>query len=755
MRIALVKLTYRDQSGVVKTFGCCDNPNYAGDSSGLDNGQWHDLLTQNETSWSEQTRHIFQGSQNSMDIGPISFDNSEGYFDKFVDLNLIGEVVEVRHVYDYNTNWGLADKFIKAKVVGKKYIGRSSFVLELESYLNNLKGPIPVDSWDKGETPNKLLEGKSKSICLGVVFQISPQKFDANELIFYCAENSQTNKVCEGGNPTDSAVPFENGFQLLRSPLLEITADISGPISEEIERVDLIESIGSFQTWSLGEPDGFTVSTVAGKSSVTEDPLGAAIAVTGQGDTDTGDRPPEAATSPYPGTKWEAVGAATLNAALQASDGSYAHMNAYLSKQSSPLTITPDISIPSTALIKGIEVKFTAKRNSSRGVFYRVTIYKSSGAIGIGQGVAIPDTLGVVTIGGNGETFGTTWNQQDINDGNLKIAFTVFDITGYPDTINVEVHAFDFKVYYSSKVNPAILYVNDPVLTLGEKTKIEVEHEDNGESISLSVGTAESVGEEISFSNSSLSEETKILSDNGVTEFSIVPNYPYLALKFEKIGSTGNQIISRISVYPDNKVKSTMIPLVSYLLELAGNEGDLDLEEMTLHVAKAGDPKMGWFVDNESVDDVIAKLVSSNKGCSFHKLEGLISSFKFEIPSSEETEIVFDADGVQVFDADGIAVTAPTQSGVYEVPENMLDNTEIESFTDPCSAMTLFIAGAKNQKPIPFDRSAGVTDTWTEEDKALVAADYRIIKKSSLVERVYDAEGVPVYDATGEPVYSL
>jgi hypothetical protein len=197
-----------------------------------------------------------------------------------------------------------------------------------------------------------------------------------------------------------------------------------------------------------------------------------------------------------------------------------------------------------------------------------------------------------------------------------------------------------------------------------------------------------------------------MVPDDVVFNLSYQPAYGSGSVGF----ANGAVTVTRIKITEQsagNKSYKTHVPTI---VEQAGyTSSEVDQTFIDAHADEFSDPEMGWLITkNESADQVLFRLAGSLFGYVWHGLDGKVRSKKLEAPGEVADPFVIDS--------------------------TRANPSDIVAYDDPAPNLRRSVNALRNWQPIPLDKTAGITTTWTEEDRAKVTQDWRIT-------RVWDIEG--------------
>lgn len=742
MIIVCAKITYYDGEQE-RTIGVCDQP-YYGDATGLEGGLWHLLIPEDsELEWSEQVRHPAQSSSSSTSIGDLYLNATGGNFDSWPDYFVRGYRTEVRRANSKNMAWSQMERVLVARNKAIRFTSRREMILSLEPTTVDLEKSINGETWE--EAPSEALIGKTRRTVLGRVFQAKPPLYDPSQLVYYCADNfSNVFVVAEGGNPTDTAVNNDRGFQLLQSPSLVVTSDFAGPETDIDDAEVVFED--DLSSWTGTDLDDWTLRETSGKAEITESSNGADISVSGQGDTQTSSVTPDSTSQSNIGYEWSPNGAATLKDAVQSDDGSYAEVQFPAYSVSKRLEFYPDVTVPGNAVINGIEITLELE-DVNNASFINITMLRDGSEV-LASNDERPDGKETVVVGGDGDTFGADFSASDINSSSFGLKLIALATTSGGGQVDARVHAVSVVVYYSTQLYSAQM-LTDIELKSKARYRVDLTHE--GASIACTAAGVGSDSDKISESGNPFDNQTEALNGDGTTSMTFTAGGPYLGLRFFNQGTSGSAEITNVTVSRDDGGQTKYSQLVEYICNQVG--ADFDSSSIKRHGQDAGNPDLGWLVESDSAIDTIRKLALSCRGAPYGGANGRLRSIMFSLPGSSGTERLYDSGGNALFDVNSERLFVPRESTSFSIDKSRIAG-EIESYHDEAPNLTDSAVGAKNWHPIDEDRSAGITTTWTQSDKELVSSEWRITRKAVLREALFDSEGEALYDANSERLYT-
>ena len=720
--ILVAKVSYSDGQSV-RTIGVSDAP-YFGNAAGLDGGCWWPLLDpESDQGWGESARHPWQGQSDPFRMGDLTLINTGRHFDAWTRYTVAGLVTELQRgpasaVWNdepdrFDTfHPGKLEPVWRAQGRTRRFEGRERMILSFESLLAPLAGALNTEVFDD-ETANETLINRPVPLVLGNVFQVRPALADPSILAYVAANNlAVTHSVAEGGNSSTPVwIALPQGHQLLQSPTLQITADISGPpLVDPDEAEDVLEGMGDFDNWAAGELDieGLTVTTSSG-AAVTEgaDSDSAVIAIDPDGDIDTGWLTGNALNQvPYPflaaSSEWGSIVSEftpPTAAMLENDDASGARVfPGSTSRRSYHLRLTElGVEIDPASIVTGVEIDLVArKENTTPNAFIdSVGMVFDNGTLA--QKTLLQETLTdskeTYVFGGDDDLYGRNEiTGQQVNADDFGLFFAVGTLT---EADWIRVYRARMKIYYTV-ARKGVEFRWADVLTEGERYTLTIETLDDDGSLRADWSDSVAADDPFSARNSFLTGGTIsfVFTAGASSDF---------VLRLTRFGN-GTQEINSIRLRKSSGAQDTLDQLVPWIVNHVGLDPEQHVVQSAIdaHAAATGMARLGWLVANsETADDVLALLAGSLGGMLWHDRGGRIKSMLLQPPDDSDDDILY-------------------------IEDNRI-NGEIEIWDDTPEGMTDRANAATNWHPIAEDRTAG---TLSDQEKANVAASHRVVRRA-------------------------
>ena len=733
--ILAAKIRYSDGE-TVRTLGVTDAP-YLGPASGLEGSVWWPLLDPDaDTRWAEHARHPYQGQPPPLEIGDLILINSSGFFDPWIGFTVAGLEIEVQRG-PINAEWndeadrwdafhaGKFEPVFRALGGRRRFEGRSRFVIGLQSVLEPLGEALIKDVFDDIDSP--LLEGRRAPLVFGFARQIAPLAFLPNDLVYYTAQNAVgTISVAEGGNAeTPQWEDWDPGFRLLASPTLAITADIAGPEKPGSLEDNLLDSIGSFDSFTGDDPDGWTVATTPTLSAVADAAPG--LDVTATASDQTGDwKLGGNATAFVVGDKRQAEWVNPDNALADDTNDATASLQVFVTGGGVGISITIserltvsgfDFDLPENAIITGFEVGILCRdfAQTGAGAEPAVEIPQIITRIGNRERTKVepqdmprdPDPYAELLWGGPTDLWGQEPTRENING--LSIGFVARRDATVVGTVVARIRRVRVRAYYTIGQSNVRLWT-DVEMEPGQRYRLRVVADDGvaEDDLSIRVAGVDAISDPLPGG----SAEALILGEDEDADIDFVPEGPVLAVSINATDGVAQRVIQSLALTARTLARSKYAELVPYVVELAGQDPETAVDQAMIeaHATASQDPTLGWYISGaESADDLLFLFAGSLGGMIWHGLDGRVRSMLLQPPTPSEKD--------EALRLEGGRITGSVDSDDDDPPE----------ITDRVHA-------ARNFAPLSPDRTAGITSTWTEQDRADVSADYRVTRRARFPE---------------------
>lgn len=709
----LAALIEYDVDGVTKHLGVTDGAYTDTTGVTLEDGLWYPVLS-SDVNWSEQARHPYQEQGGELAVGNLVLAN-DGTLDFLMDADIVGQKVTLKRGDPDETFANMEQVFI-ARIAGRRFQGHQ-ILIELDNWLAKLSGPVFTETFDS-DTPNPQLVGKQIPYVLGKVTQAPVLEYDPNNLTYYTAANtSLIGEVTEGGNPTQKwYLNAQPTFDLKGSPTLPITATFEGPsdtawttiIDDDLSTWDSgtdtaltspYTQHGNHPTgWELivGDSDG---NVFVGQSGGLNVNAGLAAVTTDSTTNDVTTADAESVSVGSSVVRWTAASSAVISDSGSASisttgdktDGIEVSITNF---ESATTYLRTDHSITSGSI--AIDYLEVLKNDN---FIYRETLnypLPPGGVFGVGfsglWGEVLPSALS--------NSCQLRLKLRDDIEGGFDLGF-FFLYGSYAESPSVHLRR-NLGLVPGRSYSVQIEGISDDPASFMwgayESSGVDVvvgwpEHEEYAEYISQ--GGAETVdGGGASFVLNSI-----ITPNVGVFNLSHQPEFGY-----DGEYKTGTFVINRIKITEQSTGNKSYKSLAPHVIEQVGyTSSEYDQASFNAHADEYGDPELGWLVlKNETADQVLFRLAGSLNGYVWHGLDGKVRSKRLKAPTPVDDPFVIDS--------------------------TRANPADVVAYDDPAPNLRRSVNALRNWQPLKTDDTAGVTTTWTEEDRAKVTTDWRITR---------------------------
>jgi len=723
--------------GVITTLGAASTAYFA-DASGLLNRTWYPILD-SSVELSVDVSLPWETGSPSQEIGDILLTNGgDGEFQHVLDLlipaQLAGLVSEVRRGYTDQSWDELPDVIFKARNASKRFDGES-LIIPQRPFLEKLEKPLATQVFDE-TTPNPRIVNRTVPLQIGQAFQIEPLIWDAPNQVYYVASNvSNVSAVREGGARTDNFVETDFGFQLLSgSNPLQITADAIGP--EPTAGVSQSAVVDwDFIAWTSDEPDGIDTTENPPEASITESAAGdeADIDVLATPTDDTGwmsiQNPIEPVFSGLTrNDAWTASGAASVEAAVVTDDGSFAEATVF-----GPTTLRVGSYLPALPdgdEVTGVEIEIIAEGTNTeimlltanqRDPGTRVAAFVDANGEVSGSGIGPASITGTKqTLTGGGQNFvgggvgvREVVTSDDVNDPGMHFSLQVQPATAGSAT--VKIYQVRVKVHHRPSVDIVRLFSPASVLEPGERHTVTIES--TAADIYARWGGSDASGGTLKDATDPFSTSLTRLEGAGRSSFEFVPDpgEAFFGIEFKRLNSAGTATINRIKVEKRADGLNRYKTLVPYMAGLVGLEAsDIDQTMIDAHDAATGSPEMGWRIEaNESMAEVLDLFARSLSGVWWPDRDGKLRSVLWTLDPNATADVT---------------ITNITVDGK---PQRTRIKGNITLESDPAPEATERAVGARNWRPLRISETAGITEEFSEQERANVIEDWRVRRRAN------------------------
>ena len=688
----------------------------------LSDGLYLPVINQSPA-WSEHSRHPFQEQSPGISIGDMRLINTSGRFDGFSPWR-----IEVQRGPDdavWNTRsdrWdrtedGHLEAILIAHVGQVRWAGRNEVVMSLESTMTELNEPFAREVFD-ADTPNDTLINTIRPRPIGRVFQVRPPFTNPSLLRYYF--DGDAGRVAEGGNPTENWLPSIDGIQLTQNPQQVITLDGAGPLLADEQRDDVLEAIGSFDTWtgSPAMPDGWTLYTDPPDSDFEESTGGGMdVTATFAIDDNTADTAANAQNPEFQsGANFEPVNAATLAEALEtADDGKYVRYLTGSDTGVKRLWLSNfGVELPPDTIPVGVQlrIRYQSVGTSSPHPYTRWRL----GKLVDGSFEAImpfsgdyadfpfnwPTSWETKVYGESDVLPFTGLTREQVESEQLAVQITFRRVT--VGTVDVQIDHVELLIHYGPLITPPKAVTTDALLTTGELYTLRVIHDGAG-SVRLRWATVDETTDPVVVGSDPYQPNQAQLDGPGTYEALVTATGPRLALEFDRGSGNGLQAIPLVQLIERGQGLSRYNEQVPYIVTEMGLDDHVDQAMINAHDDATGHLPLGWYVDgSDSADLVLFRLAGSLGGPVWPGLDARVRSFLM-LPPSEPT-------------------------GDHLTLEDQQIGDDVEIWDDDPPQITDRAVGAKNQHPIPESGLSTITSTWTESERQAAMAEWRVTRKA-------------------------
>jgi len=730
--------------GVITTLGVSSVPYFA-DASGLLNRTWYPILDRS-VRVSVDVSLPWGGGSPSQSIGDILLINGgDGEYQRVLDMlisaQLAGLVTEVRRGYTDQAWDDLPDIVFISRNDGRRFDGEQLVIPQRP--LRDLDQPINNEVFDEG-TPNQRLVNQTVPNVLGEVFQIEPLIEDPPNQRYFSARNlAATRQVQTGGSVTDNWAETDTGHQMTAGVNLVITAHIAGPQKPDAALSEVIGPDGGFPLFTNGVPDGWTTEENPPDSDISPNATAGAdvVATTPVADAST-DNVPTVASAPPPGAGSSLLGLLADDtvvplsdidqwpALIDADDGERVRWTlGGASKTGQRLTLTGfGASIADVPV--GVEVKIRADHDGAGIDFEEVRIQAPGGTLSENKAgdASLTTTKTQHVFGSSTDTWGLLLGAETFGEGfGVRLNFRTASSGSFPR--EAQVYEVIVTIHTGSGAQSVRLYKS--VLSSGGRYRITINHDNAGNEISARWFGVQSVGDPIPWvqtvAGGVLSQDFpdsardpfstfwQRLSGQGTASHEFVADGPVFGLEFFKLpDQTGQQTILQVAVEELDVALNSYTDLVPYMADRIGLEGAVDQASIDAHDAAVGSPALGWYLtSNESMAEVMDLFARSLSGVWWNDRDGKIRS------------------ALWTLDPDATADVTISNITVDGKPQRIRIDGNITLESDPAPNATERAVGARNWRPLRVSETAGITEEFSEQERANVIEDWRVRRRAN------------------------
>jgi hypothetical protein len=728
--IVAAKIEY-SQSGVITTLGVASG-HYTADATGLFRRTWYPILDPS-VSVEIGVSLPWESGGPTDTFGAVQLTNgADGLDDHLLDTLLTAQVsglqTEIRRGYD-DEAWDDLE-LVSITHNDRVAFDGESVTISQRSALDKTDLPIVQSVFDS-DTPNPRIVNQAVPLLLGQCFQIEPKVWDAANGVWYVASNqSNISTIREGGARTDNFVKTDWGFQMLAGVNLQLTADAIGPEPTSASTTAVVD--WDFDAWTSDDPDSIDVteSTASPFDATISEASGDEADITVSA-TPTGDTGWLSLVDPFEpiygslsgNGAWSSSGSGSAEDAVVSDDGTYATATVY-----GPTTLRVtgfDPAVPAGYAITGAEIELIA--DGTNVELMLLTVNQSTPGtriasyIGVsGSGITASDITGTKTThtGGGANFIGGgigVRENTDAEDVNPGCHFTLQFKPATAGSATLNIYQVRIKLHYAPTIDIVRLFSPTTVLEPGERHTITIEA--TAADIYARWGGSDSSGGTLRDATDPFSTSLSQIDGAGRYQFEFVPDAGenFFGIEFKRLNSAGTATIDRITVEKRSDGLNRYKSLVPYIAEQVGLEtADIDQTVIDQHDTDTGSPEIGWYISGaESMSQVMDIFARSLSGVWWRDRDAKIRSALWALSDSATPDYT---------------IESITVDGVQQ-PIQIVGNVDIVS--DPARQATERAVGAKNWRPLRVNETAGITEEFTEQDRANVIEDYRVIRRAN------------------------
>ena len=756
--VALAKIGF-SEAGVISTLGTSFG-HYEGDAAGLVRNTWYPIL-QPEISLEVSAVLPWQAGEPTDAFGTLVLINGkdgldEHLLDRFVTAQVSGLNTEIRRGYDDQT-WDEMELWFLSKN-DKLWFEGDELMISQRSRLDVLDKPLITRVFAdplKAETgPGELSLAAEKNLpinpriindtvplLLGPAFQILPKVFNApNQVLFVASNLSGISVVREGGRRTTGFSEVDFGIQITQGAVegnpRPFTVDAIGPAPDTQSETVVVDWL--FDAWTGDNPDGIDVT-----ESASGTPLEAEISQSGTDPvaditvlaTPTADTGWLALQNPFEpvffglstnGEFWTFSGAASVEAAVIADDGSFAQASFFDTVSLRVSGFMP--ALPDGNEVTGVEIELvvegtnvelqTLTANQTIGGT-RVAAYVDENGEVQNSGItaaSITSTKSTLTAGGVNFVGGGNGVREDVSsdDVNGGMHFTLKLKPAVAGVATVKLHQVRLKVHHRPSIDIVRLFSPTAALEEGERHTITIEA--SAADIYARWGGSATSGGALKDSTDPFSTSLSALQNPGRFSFEFVPEKgeTFFGVEFKRLNLGGTAAINRITVKKRSDGLNRFASLVPYMASLVTDQDVIDQAFIDAHDEATGSPEMGTYIrENESFAEVMSFFVRSLSGIWWRDRDAKARSKLVQLPAGATPD--FSLDGTVI---DGVLRQPKIASG------GQVKTSEAPNATERA-------VGAKNQDPLRIGETAGISEEFSLQELANVIEEWRVRRRAN------------------------
>lgn len=650
--------------------------------------------------------------------------------DQLLSAQVSGLEAETKRGYE-DEDWENWEPYALTKSDRLSFDGEDLTITQ-RSALDALDQPLIQQVFDE-TTPNPRIVFRRVPLLMGPAFQIEGLIWDAPNQIHYIASNqSNVSAVREGGARTDNFGLLDFGVQMLQgSSPLQLTFDAIGPAPDTLSQSTVVD--WAFDAWTGDNPDDIDVTEDPPEAEISQDGVNSLGDITVLA-TPTGDSGWVSLTDPFEPVfgglegngAWSPVGAATVEDAVIADDGSYAQATIY---GETTLRVGGfDPAVPAGYVLTGVEIEIIAESdNDSR--FTVVTVNQTNPGsriasfIGVaGSGILEDDLNGgaKTTLTGGGTNFigGGVGVKEEVTAEEVNSVGLHFTIKVKPRSTaseTIKIYQVRTKVHYAPSIDIVRLFTPTGVLEPGERHTVTLDLA--AADIYARWGSATASGGVLKDASDPFSTSLAKLENPGRYEFEFVPEKgeSFFGIEFKRLNTAGTAKVDRITVKKRAAGKNRLTALVPYAVGLVGlSDDDINSAQLTALGDATGNPEIGKYItSNESAAEVIDLFMRSHSAIWWRGADAKIGCRLWKL----------DRDATPTARLEDIEVDGIRQS------IRLIKPVTIE--TDPAPRATEIAVGAKNERPLRVSETAGITEEFSEQQLANVIEEWRVRRRAN------------------------
>lgn len=721
----------------------------------LDFGTFLPVLREESLSWSESIRFQPQGGTISAQVSDLSLIATGGEFDDWPKYIVAGHTWTLKRGRP-DQAWADWEELFVAVGLGIEWRGGREMIIRLRDKFANLAKPVSQEVFDDG-VPNERYRNRLAPAVFGDVQQVAALVIDPAFSRVYAASNlALVRRVTEGGRPTSNWTEIEpDGYKVTQSifaDALQIAADISGPPVASPDLSGLIPpEVATFASWTSDDPDGWSVYESPPDSEISEDTVdgGATIASTFASSS--------AGSNLNAGTTERIILAGQYNALvghdaggpvsdpadwpalIDADDAEYIEDTVgggNLTTNRLKLTDFGGALGPSDE-VTGVTVEVRADNAGSSDTsmdfaFEEVRLVLPSGVVTENKAgaAAVTNTKTLHAFGGANDRWNVALTPDVVNDAGFGVRLQWRSPATGTFPIRVRVYEVIVTLHTGTGSQTLRLYYNIGTAA-GERVRLRLGYDDkktpgsedaitarwacvaaDGDPIpdlTQDPGSKTGVDEATSLNVGDPTAVTEaVLTGAGTEDAEFIADGPWFGIEFfVGPGQNGAERLTVLEIDPLSAAINRFKGLVRYIVEDAGYDPDIEIENAALDaiVAATGDPRLGWYVRNETGrDQLLTTLAHSVGSAIWGGIYGTVDAAMMALPAE------------------------PSGSFLKVGTERCMGDSTVER--DAGAALRDRVHAGQNIDPLREGDTAGATKTWPESQRQKVLADWRITERA-------------------------